>query len=71
VIAGRLGGQPSPEVNMLMLPDDLATCALAGILMNYHTNAQKLVPHKPEWTRTPDQEVIRELSARMAAGVRG
>lgn len=54
---------------MLMLPDDLATCALAGILMNYHTNAQKPNPKDdPRWALTPAQEVIRDLAARIRSG---
>lgn len=54
---------------MLYLPDDLATCALIGILMNYHTNAQKPDPaDDPRWARTPDQEVIRDLAARIRSG---
>ena len=54
---------------MLMLPDDLATCALIGILMNYHTNAQKPNPmDDPKWVRTPAQEACRELAARIRSG---
>ena len=48
---------------MLMLPDDLATCALMGILMNYHTNAQKPDPGTdPRWARTPAQRALLRLA---------
>ena len=54
---------------MLMLPDDLATVALMGILMNYHTNAQKPDPASdPKWARTPAQEACRALAARIRGG---
>ena len=54
---------------MLCLPNDLATCALAGILMNYHTNAQKPDPAlDPRWARTPAQEACRALAARIRSG---
>jgi hypothetical protein len=51
-------------------PNDTATCALAKILMDFHSgNTMHLrypKPVKPEWVLTPDQEAIRALCARMA-----
>ena len=53
-------------------PNDPATCALAKILMDYHSgNTMHLrfpKPVKPEWVRTPAQEAVRELAARIRSG---
>lgn len=54
----------------MFLPSDPATCALSKILMDFHSsNTMHLrypKPPNPKWARTLDQEVIRELAARMA-----
>lgn len=57
---------------MLYLPDDTATCALAVILMNYHSGNTMYLrypkPVNPDWVRTPAQEACRELAARIRSG---
>lgn len=57
---------------MLMLPDDLATCALIGILWNYHRESHGYPlppkPTRPEWVLTPAQEAVRDLAARIRSG---
>ncbi len=55
-----------------MLPNDIAVCAVAKILWEFQNPewvAAQSARKQDAWKRTPDQEVIRELSARMAAGV--
>lgn len=50
-------------------PNDFNVCLLAVVLMKYHEQQYghvRLKPTPPQWVRTPAQEAIRELSARMA-----
>jgi hypothetical protein len=48
-------------------PNDRATCALAKILMDFHNGPVAPVAcAEPRWQRTPDQEAILALCARMA-----
>ena len=52
--------------NFLMLPDDVATCALIKILWDYHCGQYGIPPvytrkSKPEWERTALQEKVRAI----------
>jgi hypothetical protein len=53
-------------------PNDRATCALAKILMDFHSGMTMHLRYPPavnaEWVLSADQEVVRELSARIRRG---